>query len=174
MQSSGDSLWRHVFILAAPLQNISCTDALREQVNATLKDIFFVQESLCHVPPQQDHACCCLFLLHSLLYHAVFHPNCPTVSLNAIAGNCLFSLLLCSLDPSLRLALHWQVCSQCDASFCCAMLCDAKSPAGGQQPSFMLHYSDRRPLFIFSFLFLFLPLSPYPFLHLSTISKSPI
>lgn len=58
-------------------------------------------------------------------------------------------------------ALHWQVCSQCDARFCCAMLCNVKSPAGGQQSSFMLHYSDSGFLF-------------HPFLHFSTISKAPI
>ncbi len=106
-----------------------------------------------------------------------FLPNCPRVSLNTIAGNCRFSLLLCSLDPSLRLALRWQVCSQCDARFCCAMLRDAKSPAGGQQPSFMRHYFDRGPLSLalsFSFFFSFFLLSLYPFLHFSTISKSPI
>lgn len=112
--------------------------------------------------------------LYGLSSFLPLHPNCPTVSLNAIAGKCLFSLLLRSLDPSLHLALHWQVCSQCDARFCCAMLCDAKSPAGGQQPSFMLRYSDRDPLSIFYFLFLFLSLSLYPFLHFSAISKSPI
>lgn len=63
----------------------------------------------------------------------------------------IFFLLLYSLDPPpsltpftpLRFALHWQVCSQCDARFCCAML--PSHLAGGQQASFMLHYSDSAP-----------------------------
>lgn len=57
---------------------------------------------------------------------------------------CVFRLalgILCSVASILPLHL-WQVCSQHDARFCCAMLCNAKSPAGVQQPSFMLHYSD--------------------------------
>lgn len=35
------------------------------------------------------------------------------------------------LQPCLALSLNWQVCAQCDARFCCAMLRHAKSAAGG-------------------------------------------
>lgn len=85
------------------------------------------------------------------LFHCTFSSRTSELSgtqHNTIAGNCHFfpATTVCSLDPSLCVALHWQVCSQCDARFCCAMLSNAKSPAGGQQPSFMLHYSDRVPL----------------------------
>ena len=70
----------------------------------------------------------CLFL-PALLFRN--NLSFSTVSLNTIAGNCLFSLPLCGPDPSLRLALHWQVCSQFEVRFCCAMLCKVKAQAGG-------------------------------------------
>lgn len=66
-----------------------------------------------------------------MAYH-VQHMNpghCPTLSwgsiilVDALPPFCPLFLLLVPLS----LPLHWQVCSQCDARFCCATLCDAKS-----------------------------------------------
>lgn len=68
------------------------------------------------------------------------------------------------LDPPSPCCSPWQVFAQCDARFCCAMLCCAKSPAGRQQPLFMFHYSVR--LYFFEDPFL---LQSRPFLFITCL-----
>lgn len=161
------------YLQAASLQNIFCTNSqwhlnYKWELNSCTfeaRTCLLVSVLLPNLPFYIYFIMLCLFFLAS---SKTFLSSYPRDELNNTLK--MVSLFCSSLDPCLRLPHHWQVCSQQVAGFYCAMLCNAKSPARGQQPSFMLHYSDRgrfSPCLSFFLSFCFLSL--HLFVHFSIV-----